>query len=450
MFSDQYKSHFQRNFLLAYPVMLSQLGQVSVGVADSLMVGKLGAVPLAAASLANVIFYAIMVFGLGVSLAVTPLVAAADGEQDSNKIGGIFSNGLLVNIVLGTLLALSTVVCTPILNHLDQPPDVVVMAIPYLRIITMALIPYMIFQSFRQFAEGMGNTRQAMYITLTGNAINILLNYLLIYGKFGFPEMGLNGAGWATLIARSVMAILMGLYIYHARKFKIYRSAFVLSNISGQVIRRILNVGIPAGLQYVFEVSAFGFAAIMMGWLGTRTLAAHQIAINLASISYMMATGIASAATIRVGNRLGGRDLPNLRLAGYTCFIMVAIFMGGAALVFLLLKNILPTLYIADPEVIEITSQLLIVAAFFQISDGVQVVGMGSLRGIEDVRIPTAIAVTAYWIVGLPVGYFLSFPLEMGATGIWYGLLLGLTLAAVLLFLRFRRLTTNMLTAAKV
>ena len=429
--------------------MLSQLGQVSVGVADSLMVGQLGAQPLAAASLANVVFHLIMVFGLGVSLAVTPLVAAADGAKNTQRIINFFSNGLFVNVVLGVLMALTVVACTPVLYHLDQPQPVVTLAIPYLNIITSALVPYMIFQSFRQFAEGMGNTRQAMYITLIGNALNILLNYLLIYGKFGFPELGLNGAGWATLIARSTMAVMMGTYIYKSSTFRIFRAGFSLSNISAEVIRRILKVGVPAGLQFVFEVGAFGFAAIMMGWMGTQTLAAHQIAINLASISYMMATGIASAATIRVGNQLGRMDIINLRRAGGTCFIMVTVFMGLAALLFVLLRNYFPQLYIDDQEVIEIASSLLIVAAFFQISDGVQVVVMGALRGIEDVRIPTVIAVTAYWVIGLPIGYLLSFKYNFGATGVWYGLLIGLSIAAILLFFRFRYKTKRMIHDAR-
>jgi len=445
MFSGPYKEHYKRNFFLAYPVMLSQLGQVLVGVADSLMVGRLGAEPLAAASLANIIFYAIMVFGLGVSYAVTPLVAAADGEQDQSKITTIFSNGLVVNTILGMILALGIVLCTPVLYYLDQPPEVVTLAIPYLRIITISLIPYMVFQSFRQFAEGLSNTRQAMYITLSGNAINILLNYLLIYGAWGFPELGLNGAGWATLVSRIIMAISMGLFIYYAPRFRPFRGAFSFSHISKAAIRRILKVGVPAGLQFVFEVSAFGYAAIMMGWLGTQTLAAHQIAINLASISYMMATGIASAATIRVGNQLGRRDISNLRTAGYTSFVMVVLFMGFAAILFIALRNFFPALYINDAEVIEIASQLLVVAAFFQISDGVQVVGMGALRGIEDVKVPTIIAVTAYWVVGLPAGYLLGFRYGFGATGIWYGLLIGLSFAAVLLFYRFRHKTNRML-----
>ena len=256
--------------------------------------------------------------------------------------------------------------------------------------------------------------------------------------------MGLDGAGWATLVSRVIMAVSMGLFIYQASRFRPFRGAFTFFHINKAAIARILNVGIPAGLQFVFEVSAFGFAAIMMGWLGTQTLAAHQIAINLASISYMMATGIASAATIRVGNQLGRKDMPNLRNAGITSFVMVTIFMGFAALLFLGLRNFFPTLYIKDAEVIEIASQLLVVAAFFQISDGVQVVGMGALRGIEDVRVPTVIAVIAYWVVGLPVGYLLGFRYGLGATGIWYGLLIGLSFAAVLLVYRFHHKTNQM------
>ena len=417
--------------------MLSQLGQVLVGVADSLMVGRLGPEPLAAASLGNVIFYVIMVFGLGVSYALTPLIAAADGEEDTSKIISIFGNGLMVNTVLGMILALGVFLCTPILYYMDQPPEVVDLAIPYLRIITASMIPFMVFQSFRQFAEGLGNTKQAMFITITGNTINIMLNYVLIYGKLGFPALGLNGAGWATLISRIIMALAMGSFVYFAARFKLYRQAFKVITYSWRVIKRILRVGVPTGLQFIFEVSAFGATAIMMGWLGTKPLAAHQIAINLASISYMMATGIAAAAAIRVGNQLGRRQYLTMREVGYACFIMVAIFMGIAAILFILFRNMFPTLYVEDPEVIRIAASLLIVAAFFQISDGIQVVGMGALRGMEDVRVPALIAVTSYWLIGIPSGYFLGFVVNLGAQGVWWGLLIGLTTAAMLLYARF-------------
>lgn len=444
MLTDSYKEHYHRNFVLAYPVMLSQLGQVLVGVADSLMVGQLGPEYLAAASLGNVTFYVIMVFGLGVSFGITPLIAAADGEGNRRKIIDIFSNGLMVNTVLGMILALAVFLCTPLLYNMNQPPEVVDLAIPYLRIITLSMIPFMLFQSSRQFAEGLGNTKKAMYITLSANALNILLNYILIYGKFGFPALELNGAGWATLISRFVMAIGMGMFVYFARRFRWYRAAFSIANYSEKVIKRILNIGVPAGLMFIFEVSAFGFTAVMMGWLGTKPLAAHQIAINLASISYMMATGIASAATIRVGNQLGKKDYKMMEEVGYASFLMVAVFMGIAALLFILLKDLFPTLYVDDPEVISIAASLLIVAAFFQISDGVQVVGMGALRGMEDVKIPALIAVTSYWLIGLPSGYILGFVYDLGAPGIWLGLLIGLSMAAILLYWRFSSLSKRL------
>ncbi len=445
MLTASYKEHYRRNFLLAYPVMLSQLGQVLVGVADSLMVGRLGAEPLAAASLGNVIFYVMMVFGLGVSYALTPLIAAADGEGNRDKIAGIFKNGLLVNTVLGMILALAVFLCTPLLYHMNQPPEVVDLAIPYLRIITLSVIPFMLFQSFRQFAEGLGNTKKAMFITISANALNVVLNYLLIYGTYGFPNLGLNGAGWATLISRFVMAAAMGLFVCFAQRFHIYRSAFKLASYSKAVTKKILNIGIPAGLQFIFEVSAFGFTAIMMGWLGTKALAAHQIAINLASISYMMATGLASAATIRVGNQLGKKDYQMMKEAGYASFLMVTLFMGVAALLFVVWKEAFPTLYVSDPEVIKVAAGLLIVAAFFQISDGVQVVGMGALRGMEDVKIPALIAVTSYWVIGLPSGYILGFTLNFGAQGIWMGLLIGLSVAAALLYWRFGKMTKRII-----
>ena len=444
MISATYIQHFKKNLALAYPVMLSQLGQVLVGVADSVMVGRVGTEPLAAATLANAIFFVVLVFGIGVSYAITPLVAAADGEGNKERCTGVLRNALLLNTTLGIVLFITIALGAFILPYLDQPAEVVSLAIPYLNIITLSIIPFMLFQTFRQFAEGLSQTKQAMFVTIGANAINIGLNYLLIFGKGGFEPLGLNGAGYATLASRVIMAFAMGLLIYHSPTFRAYRLGFQLRNFSSKVLKRLLHVGIPAGLQFMAEVSAFGYAAIMVGWLGAQPLAAHQIAINLASISYMMATGIAAAATIRVGNQLGRQDMQALREAGFVSFVMSALFMGVAAIIFIVGQKFFPTLYVSDPEVIRIAAALIIVAAFFQISDGVQVVGMGALRGLTDVKMPTLIAILAYWMVGLPLGYWLGFKLGYGAVGIWYGLLAGLTVAAVLLLLRFNRLSLRL------
>lgn len=439
---DSYKSHLKRNFLLAYPVMLSQFGHVMVGVADSMMVGQLGTEPLAAASLGNVIFHLLMSFGIGVSFAITPLVSSADGAGMKDKIADLLRHGTIINAVTGFILFALVLVGGGILYVMNQPEAVVELAIPYLNIITFSLIPFMFFQTYRQFAEGLSYTKRAMIIVVMSNVINIGLNYLLIFGIWIFPEMGLNGAGWATLISRIVMASWMGWYIFSSKPFAAYRKGFNLFLQRSKVIyHNLLKIGIPSGFQFIFEVGAFGFAAIMIGWLGAEALAAHQIAINLASITYMTASGLSSAATIRVGNQRGMRDPKNLRRAAFTIYIMVIAFMGMGAIAFILGKDFLPTLYINDLLVQEKAAQLLIIAGLFQVSDGLQVVSLGALRGIEDVKVPTVLTFVAYWIIALPIGYLLGFHLDMGAEGIWYGLLIGLTIVAGTLLVRFNKLT---------
>ncbi len=413
-----------------------------------MMVGKLGAVPLAASSLANVIFFLLLTFGIGVSYGMTPLVASADGEGNTKTIGQVLKHGIVINAITGIILLLIVLVGSNGLYYLDQPEDVVALAIPYLGLITFSLVPFMMFQTFRQFAEGLSLTRQAMFVTISANLINIGLNYVLIFGKLGIEPMGLMGAGWATLVARSLMALMMWMYVRTGERFKVYWAEFGFGNYDKQLFRKLLKIGIPAGVQFIFEVSAFGFAAIMVGWFGANSLAAHQIAINLASISYMMASGLSAAAAIRVGNQLGQRNIPTLRRAGFTLFTMVVAFMTMAAIIFILGRFFFPSLYIDDVEVITRASSLIVIAGLFQISDGVQVVGLGALRGMEDVKVPTMITFLAYWVLGLPAGYILGFTLKLGVQGIWYGLVIGLSVAAMLLFFRFRSLSAKMLESA--
>lgn len=416
-----------------------------VGVADSMMVGQLGAEPLAATSLANVIFHLLMTFGIGVSYAITPLVAAADGEGNIRKSAEVLKHGTIINFVIGIILVMIVLAGSEGLYFLDQPIVVVNFAIPYLVIITMSVIPLMLFQSARQFAEGLAHTTQAMYITVASNILNVLLNYLLIFGKFGFPELGLIGAGIATLISRVIMAISMWVFVLSTARYTPYIREARLVKWSNTIAKKMLRIGLPAGLQFIFEVGAFGVSSIMIGWLGAKSLAAHQIAINMAAVSYMMATGLSAAATVRVGNQLGKNDIPTLRKIAFSIFMMVVIFMSIFALIFILGRHYLPSLYISDGEVLSLASSLLVIAAFFQISDGVQVVGLGALRGLSDVKIPAFITFVAYWVIGLPVGYVLGFKFDFGMQGIWYGLLAGLTVAAVLLFLRFHLSTKKLL-----
>lgn len=435
------KEQLKTTFLLAYPVMLTQLGQVSVGIADSMMVGRIGALPLAASSLANSIFFVVMMFGIGISMGLTPLVSMASGKGKLKRISRLFSHSLWINASTGLLLTGLILAFSQGLQILDQPAAVTELAKPYLLIITASLVPLMLFQTFKQLAEGLSQTKQAMVITIFSNLVNVFLNYVLIWGVWGFPELGLNGAGWATLFSRVLMMLLMGGYVLYAKRYAVYRLSLVRAKASFPMAVRILKIGVPTGFQFIFEVSAFSAAAIMMGWIGINALAGHQIALNLASISYMMATGLATAGMIRVSHYVGKGDFRAMREAGLVVFGMVTVFMLGCALLFFAFRFYLPTLYIDDPQVISLAASLLILAGFFQISDGVQVVGLGVLRGLEDVKVPTLVTFFAYWGLGLPLGYWLAFEMGMAERGIWVGLLIGLTLTAGMLLYRFDQLS---------
>ncbi len=433
----QLKNHIQSTFQLAYPVVIGQLGIIMMGVVDSLMVGKLGAAPLAAASLGNGLAFIVLIIGIGVSLAVTPLVAIAVGANRFADCGVYFRQSLLVNCIISLLIALAIYIGADFIQYFDQPIEVQSQAKSYMKIIGLSSIPLMLFQSYKQFIEGLSVMRPAMIISLVANLVNAFANWVLIYGNLGFPALELNGAGWATFASRIFMALALMGFVMNNKFFKQYDVSFHFKSINWPVIKKILSLGLPSGFQYFFEVGAFSFAVIMVGWLGTKQLAAHQIAINLASISFMAVLGISVAGSIRVGNAVGMKDIAETRRAGFTASLLGASIMLVSGIVFVLFRNFLPTLYVNDDVVISYASSLLIIAALFQISDGIQAVGIGILRGLTDVKIPTAITFIAYWIVGLPVGYLLGFTFKLGVQGVWIGLLLGLTTSAILLTLRF-------------
>ena len=443
------RNHIRENFHLAYPVMLSNLGHVMMGVTDSVMVGHVSATSLAAAGLANVIFNVLMLFGIGVSYAITPLVATADGAGKKNDIVETLRHGLIINIANSIILALLVYTCKGLLYHINQPPEVVTLSIPFLSIVTFSLIPMLIFQTFKQFAEGLSNTRVAMIIIVVSNVVNIGLNYILIYGHAGFPAMGLNGAGWATFSSRVFMALSFAGYIYFAPRFREYRGGFSIGKYSTALFKKMLHLGIPSGVQFIFEVAAFDFSLVMMGWLGTTMQAAHQIAINLATISYMTTAGLAAAATIRVSYFLGKKDFANLRTAAYTLLVMAIVTMCAWALLFIAGRHWLPALYVENSDVINIASVLLIIAGLFQLSDGIQVVCIAALRGLQDVKVPSIYIFIAYWIIGLPLGYWLAFDRNYEGIGIWSGLLIGLTITAMAMFIRFRLMIRRLEHSAK-
>ncbi|MXV50674.1 MATE family efflux transporter [Pedobacter sp. HMF7647] len=443
----KYKPHYRTNLKLAIPVVVSQLGHTLVQVSDSVIVGHFaGTIPLAAVSLVNSIFTIILVIGIGISYGLTPLISQANGREGYDECGRLLSNSLLINVVISLFLfALIYFGLLLVIDRLDQAPEVVAQAKPFLSLLGISIIPLMVFSTFKQFAEGLGFTKQAMMISIWGNILNIILGIIFVKGLFGIKPMGVRGVGYSTLIDRSVMAITMAVYVFRSKYFKAYLKHFSLTYFNRERLIAILKIGAPVAMQYTFEVSAFGGAAIMMGMIGPNQQAAHQVAISLAAMTYMMASGISSAAAIQTGHSYGKKDIYYLRYSAISSYHIVLAFMFFTALIFILFNQYLPWLYTSDHTVIGIASGLLIIAGFFQIFDGAQVVGLGILRGMSDVNIPTLITFLAYWILGLPVAYLLGVRLNFGAEGIWYGLTLGLLASAAMLFWRFQYVTKKFL-----
>jgi MATE family multidrug resistance protein len=447
-FYAKYKPYYKDNLTLAMPIVVSQLGHTVVHMADSVIVGHFaGTVQLAAVSLVNSIFMLILVLGLGISYGLTPLIAQENGRKNFRACGRLLSNSLLINCITGVLLyCLVHFGTLVVIDHLGQSPEVVAYAKPYLGYLGFSIIPLMIFQTFKQFAEGLGFTKQAMYVSIWGNVINVVLGIIFVKGMFGIEAMGVKGVGLSTLIDRTLMAIVMAIYVFRSPHFKPYLQSFNIKRYDKVITQKIIKIGAPVALQYSFEISAFSGAAILIGTIGAVEQAAHQVAINLAAITYMMASGIASAATIKTGNNLGKRNFIDLRQSALASYHVILGFMSITALLFVLANNLLPYIYTKDIAVINIAAQLLIIAGFFQLFDGTQVVGLGVLRGIGDVNIPTFITFVAYWIIGIPLGYFLGITLGLGVNGIWYGLTFGLLTASILLFFRFQRRTKYLIT----
>ena len=442
---EGYLTEYRKNLKIAYPVMLGQLGQVAVGVVDSLMIGRLGTSNLAAVSVANGIFFIILIFGIGLSTAITPLVAQADGEKNLNKVSKILSHGLIMNTILSVLMTVIVFAIMPFLYNLNQPKEVIDIAIPYLKIITLSFIPLMVYQSAKQFAEGLSYTKPGMYATLIGNIVNVVLNYMFIFGKFGAPELGIVGAGIGTLSSRVVMMIVIYFFVFKQKVFKEAISHLTFTKLETAIFSKLVKLGIPTGLQMVFEVGAFVAAVFIAGLISKEAIAANQIAQSLISIAFMLAIGFGSAATVRVGNQVGLRDYKMLKKVGISNIVMVVIMMIAFGVIFVIGSEFLPSLYIDDEDVIKTTASLLGIAALFQLSDGVQIVVLGALRGLQDVKIPTFITFVAYWVIALPLGYLFALILDFGVIGIWIGLGVGLTFSAVFNLMRFLKISNRLI-----
>ena len=457
MFSD-YAKEFKHNFKLAYPVIIGMLGHTFVQFIDNIMVGQLGTAELAAVSLGNSFVFVAMSLGIGFSTAITPLIAEADGSGKIDRVGKIFIHGLILCVFLSLILSFSTLFSEPLLAKMGQPKDVVVLAQQYLFWVSLSLIPVIAFQGFRQFCDGLSYTQPAMYATLIGNLINVCLNYFLIFGYGGFPKMGVEGAAIGTLISRIIMFILIVLYVGFSKKFTVYLNNFFRFKISLKLFRKIISLGFPSALQMFFEVIFFTSAVWMAGLLGKNPQASNQIALNLSSMTYMIAFGLGVAAMIRVGNQKGLADFVSLRRIAFSIFLLVILIEIVFAFMFFTLRDWLPTLYLdtdniaklmENKEVIMIASELLIIVALFQIFDGLQVVILGALRGMQDVKIPTIITFIAYWLIGFPICYYLGLYTPLKSTGIWIGLLVGLAFASIMLYIRFNYLTKKLIASNK-
>ncbi|ASV29065.1 MATE family efflux transporter [Maribacter cobaltidurans] len=453
MFST-YTKEFAYNIKLSVPVILGMLGHTFVQFADNIMVGQLGTAELAAVSLGNSFVFIAMSLGIGFSTAITPLVAEADGAGNKGNAKSALKHGLVLCTVLGFSLFGLILLAKPIMYLMKQPEEVVALALPYLDLVAFSLVPLIVFQAFKQFSEGLSQTRYPMYATIIANVVNITLNYLLIFGSFGFPKLGIVGAALGTLIARVVMVFYLWMLLKNKKKFHDYVTGFNFRSIEKRVIKKIISLGFPSALQMFFEVAIFTSAIWLSGVLGKNPQAANQIALNLSSMTYMFGIGLGVAAMIRVGNQKGLKNFKELRRLAQSIFFLTLLLEFAFALLFVLGRKWFPTLYLdvddmmnfADnTEVILLASQLLLVAAFFQISDGVQVVVLGALRGLQDVKIPTFITFVAYWLIGFPISYYLGLHTSLESVGIWVGLLTGLTASAIMLYIRFNYLTQKLI-----
>ena len=451
---SQYTKEFSYNIKLAYPVILGMLGHTLISIVDNIMVGNLGSTELAAVSLGSSFVFIGMSLGIGFSTAITPLVSEADAEKDDKKIRSVFHHGLLSCVVLGIVVFTIIVLAKPIMYVMHQPKEVIDIASPYIDWVAFSLIPVIIFQGYKQFADGLSRTKYSMYAIFMANIVHIIINYMLIYGVWIFPKLGIIGAALGTVISRILMVVFMHYIMKNNAQLNPYFKNFSFREIKKTMLKKIASLGIPSAMQMLFEVALFTAAIWLCGSIGKTSQAANQIALTLATTTFMFAMGLSVAATIRVGNNKGLMDFKNLIIVARSVFLLAIILETFFGILFVILHNFLPHLFlnmenvnqvIENKEVIIIASKLLLVAAVFQISDGIQVVVLGALRGLQDVKVPMYITFFAYWVVGFPISFYLGKYTELKAVGVWIGLLAGLSTAALFLYLRFHKLTKQQL-----
>jgi MATE family multidrug resistance protein len=443
-----HKNYTKECLTLALPVMLTQVGQVSVNLFDNIIVGKLlGADALASVSLGNAVFFSMFVLALGFSFAIPPLVSEAHSQHDHKTINSVFSHGFVINITVGIVLMAALLLAMPLLYHSGQPDKIIPDTVDFLTIMAISIVPFMAFQTLREVSEGLSYTIGVTKATIIANIINIVLNYVFIEGLFGIPPMGVKGSALASLIARVFMVVFLYFVLLNQEKTKRYIRDFSLKIevFSKKMFDKMIRLGLPTALQMFFEVTAFAGAAFICGLISAHDIASHQIALSMASFTFNLCIGFSVASTVMIGRKLGEQNFTELRKVGINNLKIAFIFMAICGIVFILGRNILPTFFTKkeEVEVITLAAKLMIIAALFQLSDGIQVTALGTLRGMQDVKIPSIYTFIAYWIITIPLGYFLCVTLQMGAFGMWIALGLGLTISALFLVKRFLNLSAK-------
>ncbi|HSI09808.1 MAG TPA: MATE family efflux transporter [Rariglobus sp.] len=426
---------------LALPIVVGQVSQMLMGVTDSIMIGRVGAVPLAASAFASGIFSVFFVVGIGLLLPVAVFVSREHGAGDDRAGASWLQHGVALAIVGSVVEMLVMLGLAGAFHRMGQPPEVLAEIGPFYTLITVSLLPVLLFQVFRQFAEALGRPWVPMIIMLAAVALNVGLNWILIYGNLGAPALGLAGAGWATLISRITALVVIVVWLRQAKSFRSVMPDTWISGLRLARVREMLRIGVPAAVMLFFEVGAFMMAAVMMGWLGATALAAHQIALSCAGFMFMFPLGLSMAVGMRVGKAVGEGRTELLRPIAGGALAISCVIMSVSAVGFALGGESLARGFVNDAEVVALAARLLVVAAIFQLFDGAQVIGSGALRGLSDVRVPAVITFIAYWLLAIPTGYGLGLHTSLGAVGIWTGLAAGLAVAALLLGLRFRLLT---------
>lgn len=419
--------------LLAFPLIFGQVSQMLVGLSDTLMIGRLGVVPLAASTFANTILYLPLMLGIGMTMAVSIRVSQARGAVDMPMAREALRNGLLISLIVGLLTVAVALAVIPFLGYFGQEPDVANAAGHYFLIVAISMIPAIGCMAVKNHADAMNHPWPAFWIMLGGVALNVLLNWILIWGKFGAPAMGLEGAGIATLLARVATLVALINWCRSSKTINDWVPKHWFRRPHGPSIRSLVKVGLPASLQLLAEVSAFVMATIIIGTLGKVSLASHQVAITCAATVFMVPLGLSMALTVRIGEAWGATALERLRPLVASGWVMGASFTVISALTVLIFPEVIAGWFVTETEARALAASLLVISAAFQFGDAMQIISMGALRGLDDVTVPAWLAVFAYWVVSLPIGGWLAFEVGMGARGMWWGITIGLTLTALLL-----------------